>query len=476
MAPQQLFQALSQDFGCLFNSQNLSDVRIIIGKTPNAETFHAHSQILAARSQYFAAAFSNGLVKKDNNTIVITKPNISPRIFVVILRQVYIYNGEISLEEHGILTILELLVAAGELTLKNLIDHLESYLIENHAKELEENFASLYEISFMHDSFKKLQEFCTQIAAKSPAIIFRSQDFTSLSKNFLSSILSHDDFIMEEIEIWKKIVEWGVAKLGNNIKVEEILNWTDENFNAFKESIEELLPLIRFFHISSVDFYHKVKPFARILPGTLYEDLLHHYLVPGSHEKSVEARPFRSTGSKLLQLHNVRQLDHWIQGKDKNTPFESQLGNNFDLLLRGSRDGFTPADFHRLCDDKGATVSVIKVKETGQLIGGYNPQSWSSCIKCLDGTGSFIFSLGDGKAENAKLSKSVNEKGPFNSPMRGPHFGEHSIVMRSDDFQNNPGCSCREESSYEHAIMPNSGNGKVDFLVEEYEVFQIRRL
>ncbi|KAG9306436.1 hypothetical protein G9A89_003546 [Geosiphon pyriformis] len=475
MASQQLSHALSHDLTSLLNNEIFSDVKIIVGDGLNNKTFHGHSPILAARSSYFDVALSNNWVKRENKTIIFSKPNISPQMFEVILR--YLYSGEISLKEYGVPKILELLIIADELILENLINHLESYLIENHAKELEENFASLYEISFMHDSFKKLQEFCTQIAAKSPAIIFRSQDFTSLSKNFLSSILSRDDFIMEEIEIWKKIVECGVAKLGNNIKLEEILNWTDENFNAFKEIIEGFLPLIRFFHISSVDFYHKVKPFARILPRTLYEDLLHHYLVPDSHQKSVDAQPLRSNvDSKLLQLHNVRQLDHWIQGKDKNTPFQSQLGNNFNLLLRGSRDGFTPYDFHRLCDYKGSTISVIKVKVTGQLIGGYNPQSWSSRGKWLNGKGSFIFSLGDGKVENAKLSKSVKENGPFDSSIRGPEFGMYSIVMKSKDFQNNPGCNCRKDSSYEYAIMPDSENKQVDFFVEEYEVFQIRKL
>ncbi|KAG9303006.1 hypothetical protein G9A89_006223 [Geosiphon pyriformis] len=136
----------------------------------------------------------------------------------------------------------------------------------------------------------------------------------------------------------------------------------------------------------------------------------------------VPLRCFRlNIDSKLLQWHNVKQLDHWIQGKDENTPFEDQFGNDFKLLLRGSRDGFTPADFHRLCDDKGATVSVIKVKGTGQLIGGYNPQSWHSRDDWLEGKGSFIFSLGDGKAENAKLSKFVGSYGPYGGSMYGPH-------------------------------------------------------
>ncbi|KAG9297877.1 hypothetical protein G9A89_000639, partial [Geosiphon pyriformis] len=301
-------------------------------------------------------------------------------------------------------TILEFLVTADELILENLIDLLEDYLIKHHAKELEKNFAILQKTSFMHDSFKKLQKFCTKIAANNPAIVFNSQDFTSLSENTLSSILSWDDLNIEESEIWEKVVEWGMEK---------VLYWKDENFNVFKESIERLLPLIRFFNISSVDFYHKVKPFARILPGTLYQDLLHHYLVLGSHQESVDAQPLRCSqlniDSKLLQWHNVKQLDHWIQGKDKNTPFEDQFGSDFKLLLRGSRDRFTPADFHRLCDDKGATVSIIKVKGIGQLIGGYSPQSWHFRNDWLEGKGSFVFSLGDGKAENAKLSKFVGQ-------------------------------------------------------------------
>ncbi|KAG9305127.1 hypothetical protein G9A89_001237 [Geosiphon pyriformis] len=442
MAPQQFFHALSNDFGSLFNSQKFSDVRIIVGEAPNIRTFHGHSQILAARSPYFA-----------------------------------IYNGEISLDKHGVSTILELLVTADELIPEKIIDPLEDYLIEHHAKELEENFATLQKTSFMHDSFKKLQNFCTEIIVNNSAIVFNSQDFNSLSENALSSILTRDDLNIEESKIWEKIVEWGVAKLDKNIQMKEVLTWTDENFNAFKESIERILPLIRFFNISSVDFYHKVKPFARILPGTLYEDLLHHYLVPGSHQKSLDAQPLRFSGSnidsELLQSHNIRQLDHWILGKDENKSFENQLANDFKLSLRGSRDGFTSADFHRLCDDKGATVSVIKVKGTGQLIGGYNPQSWHSKNAWLQGEGSFIFSLGDGNAGNAKLSKFVGAYGPYDGQHYGPNFGNGHIRLYGNDYKNSPGCFCQKKTDYEHAIMPGSENQQVNFFVEEYEVFQI---
>ncbi|KAG9305230.1 hypothetical protein G9A89_002385 [Geosiphon pyriformis] len=354
MAPQQFFQALSDDFGNLLDSQNFFDVRIVIGEAPNIRIFHAHSPILAARSPYFAVVLSSNELKRENNAIIFAKPNISPKIFEIILR--YIYNGKISLDKHGVLTILELLATTDELILENFIEPLEDYLIEHHAKNLEENFATLQKTSFMHNSFKKLKNFCTEIAVNNPAIVFNSQDFTSLR----------------------------VAKLDKNTQVKKVLDWADDNFNTFKESIERLLLLIWFFHIFSVDFYHKVKPFARILPGTLYEDLLHHYLVPGR--------------------------------KDKNTPFEDQLENHFQLLLRNSRDRFAPANFHRLCDYKRATISVIKVKESGQIIGGFNLQSWHFLEQRIDGKRSFIFSFGDDKAENAILSKFVTENGPYGRP------------------------------------------------------------
>ncbi|KAG9305339.1 hypothetical protein G9A89_007834 [Geosiphon pyriformis] len=322
----------------------------------------------------------------------------------------YIYNGEIFLDEHGVPAILELLMTADELILENFFDPIEDYLIEYHAKELEKIFVIFYRNS-------------AEIAAKTPPIVFNSQDFISLSENTLFSILNWDDLNIEESEIWEKIVEWGVAKLESNIQMKKVLYWTDENFNAFKESIERLLPLIRFFNISSVDFYHKVKPFVKILPGTLNEDLLHYYLIPDSQQKSVNIRPLRSNiDLKLLQSHNIKQLDNWIQGKDENIRSEYQVRNDFKLLLRGSRDGFTPANFHQLCDNKGATVSVIKVKGTGQLIGGYNLQSWHSGYDIKDETGSFIFSLGDGKAEKAKLNKFVGSCGPFSGSNHGTLF------------------------------------------------------
>jgi BTB/POZ domain-containing protein KCTD9 len=47
------------------------------------------------------------------------------------------------------------------------------------------------------------------------------------------------------------------------------------------------------------------------------------------------------------------------------------------LLYRASRDGWTGKDFHSRCDDKGATISLYKIKD-GSCFGGFTSESWLS--------------------------------------------------------------------------------------------------
>lgn len=48
---------------------------------------------------------------------------------------------------------------------------------------------------------------------------------------------------------------------------------------------------------------------------------------------------------------------------------------NVELLYRGSRDGFEVSDFHRCCDHKGPTFTIIE--DTNECIfGGFTTQNW----------------------------------------------------------------------------------------------------
>jgi hypothetical protein len=46
---------------------------------------------------------------------------------------------------------------------------------------------------------------------------------------------------------------------------------------------------------------------------------------------------------------------------------------NFKTVLRykASRDGWNEADWHRMVDGVGRTVSLFKIAENGQCVGGF---------------------------------------------------------------------------------------------------------
>ena len=41
------------------------------------------------------------------------------------------------------------------------------------------------------------------------------------------------------------------------------------------------------------------------------------------------------------------------------------------LRYKASRDGWKAADFHRMSDGKGPTVSLFKIKDNDQCVGGF---------------------------------------------------------------------------------------------------------
>src|ERR1044071_4874414 len=98
----------------------------------------------------------------------------------------YIYGGILPLEEYDAPDVMNLLVAASELNLQELVIHLQSFLIGNRTNWLEENFNQIHRISFEHDTFSDLQKFCTNLISKEPGKIFNSIDFVSIPEKLLT--------------------------------------------------------------------------------------------------------------------------------------------------------------------------------------------------------------------------------------------------------------------------------------------------
>ncbi|CAG8654396.1 3298_t:CDS:2, partial [Ambispora gerdemannii] len=127
----------------LYETSTFYDVSLIVGEPTVQKTFSAHKAILAAQSQFFVFALSsNNTAAADNN---IKLPNITPRIFEILLR--YFYCGVMELEEHYEPTILDILDAAKKLEVEELVHFIQIYL-EKH------NTLSLTEKTFVASQLK----------------------------------------------------------------------------------------------------------------------------------------------------------------------------------------------------------------------------------------------------------------------------------------------------------------------------------
>jgi hypothetical protein len=140
-------------------------------------------------------------------------------------------------------------------------------------------------------------------------------------------------------------------------------------------------------------------------------------------------------GSSLLDDSRHAQLERWLgQG-------EFNLDNVYTL-----RPGDTSVNFHQGADGKGATFTLIEVSNTaGQsfLVGGYNPQAWSS----TDGwhetprdfqRTAFLFNFTTPAVYRQVLSgfelPSQGQRQTFNDILFGPVFGSGPDLFVNDDL------------------------------------------
>ncbi|RIB08443.1 hypothetical protein C2G38_349079 [Gigaspora rosea] len=302
---------------------------------------------------------------------------------------------------------------ACEFFLEELAKYIEAYLIEAKAHWLRLHFAHVYQESFKSNTLKELQKWCNDIVVKYPDKIFDSEDFTLLHENALVSLVGRDDLQMEEIKIWKYVIKWGIAQ--NPDLPSGYKDWTHENFLSLKTTLQNCLPLIRYFQISGDDIYEYVHPYKQILEKSLWKDVKMRFISPNKLVSSkilpprtilTQKLPIRTTEpfSKVINEVHAAEIASWIDKREdtENNPYE------FKLLLRGSKDGFTNDTFWNLCDKQTNVIVVMKVKGTDEILGGYNriglekPNSSSTLKRCND---SFIFLLKNGTIQNSILSR-----------------------------------------------------------------------
>ena len=124
----------------------------------------------------------------------------------------------------------------------------------------------------------------------------------------------------------------------------------------------------------------------------LYSDLKDSKIIPNDYEKE-------------------KAIKNWIN------PFKKI---KFELLFRKSRDGSSCKTFHKYCDNKGPSLTLVETSK-GYKFGGYTPFSFKSQTgpSPVKDNETFIFSLNLMK----KFIKKKEESLVFFDPNYGPCFG-----------------------------------------------------
>ncbi|RHZ61239.1 hypothetical protein Glove_349g136 [Diversispora epigaea] len=477
-----LFDKLSQNLIELLDDKD--DYDVIIEVKNKEKSFMAHSNILKYRSSYFRKELEN-IQPNKNNIKIIIKSSISAQIFDVILK--YIYGGIVNLKNVETRFIYDLMLIANELEFEELTTKLETLLIETKASWLKAHFSFIYHSIFINNNFKNLEKFCNDIIVKYPNLIFENSDYTSLPESALISLLKRDDLQIEEIKIWDYIIKWGISQ--NPTLPKNLVEWNKENFLTLKITLQQCLPYIRYFHIPGNDILDKIQPFKKILDKQLWKDLMQYLISPDRPVNSI-ILPARSVlipelpvrekeFSTIITNEHVAEISSWIDRKPDiyslaNIPYE------FQLILRGSLNGFAPQTFWDTCHGYSRTVVVMKVKGTDEIFGGYNPLAWDANVNVntwIETNDSFIFSLKNGNIENSILSRVKESECAFlnmskdSQKLFGPYFGEDLLMYSSSsNFTLDQFCKYRNWGCYEKPITTDRS-----FSIVDYEVFKVIR-
>jgi hypothetical protein len=248
----------------------------------------------------------------------------------------YIYGGKLSLEEYDTLDIVKILVAANELSLQELVNHLQSFLIKNKTDWMEKNFNLIYQKSFENNSFLELQKYCTNLISEDPDKIFESLDFSTIPENLLISTIQCDNLQMDEVQIWEHVLKWGLAQ--NPGLSSDHSTYSKDDFNSLKNTLQHCIPFIRFYNLTSKEFSDKVLPHKKVLPKELYKDLLSTFL-----NLHPDSKPINKSKPRITKKpYNKTKLEYKREEKNNDSKMTDKGETSEEILTDEVAELFKP--------------------------------------------------------------------------------------------------------------------------------------
>jgi hypothetical protein len=268
--------------------------------------------------------------------------------------------------------------------------------------------------------------------------------------------------------------------------IEKRIDFESANFPSLSLEVLDNLLLSESISIGSEDAF--LRFILKLGPG--YRDLLRHVQIVFLSEdglslleehSEIPPEPLWQCAAEWITRPQPPLLVSQIISEFPDI-FAEFKGKHFELLWRGSRDGFQKEEFHRRCDGHANTLTVI-LDTKGNIFGGFTPLEWESrtswpYFKADDSLKSFLFTLKTPHnipSSRFALKAEMKHKAIGCYSGCGPWFGDYDIVV-SDNCDANTGSFTSLGYTYtndtgllEFIVFAGSKN----FQVKEIEVFEI---
>lgn len=175
-----------------------------------------------------------------------------------------------------------------------------------------------------------------------------------------------------------------------------------------------------------------------------------------------EAKKKRELGDSIV-LDNSDKRDKVRQFMD-----DERKVREFRLAYRASRDGYQSTDFHRKCDNIGATLSLIKTTG-GKTIGGYSKASWDQLGSYKQDT-TFLFSY---DLNQKYLPKTSQISTYHDVSSYGIYFGVNAELITGNGCNGNVNQTTQNGTYGLPPPLQMTGSNNTAFACAEFEVYEV---
>ena len=330
-----------------------------------------------------------------------------------------------------------------------------------HAKEVEDlsdtlykgetSLEKLYELKRVFRQFVSLEEVFTLFfqALDESKIAIKKED-NKVALAFMIEFMGKKDEVKITLMPEEAKIDTIVMKLCDKVKEIDNLKKEFKDYKNFTENkIKELEALVK-------NLSENVKNNIEFYNGEFK-----------TSDEIVKLKTLKTKFKEKIDTNIMKYNELFLIENGVKTNLKKNI-KKFTLLFRASKDGFSASNFHSKCDGKNNTVTLVETLN-GKRFGGFANNAWDQRGGYISGSNGFIFSFDD---KSIYYNKNSSYEIYCHSNY-GPTFGGGHDFYICDNCNSSNSSYNNSDNSYNTNGKKCAMAGTYNFLVKDYEVYQL---